>query len=145
MRHPYLLVVASYHSYSFGLSRAGEEEGGELMCHGSSMRKSLEACSLGFLDKNLYVYLGISLVFYSLWTFERVGGFNAVLDARAIVLILGIPIVMMMCLRYSMDIESSDSDGDPMEVVFGRGKVDAALLAYALAWCVDMFVGLYLF
>lgn len=116
---------------------------GELLRHGSSMRKSLESYTLGFLDKNLYVYLGIGLVFYSLWTFERIGGFNTALDVSSVALILGIPIVMMMCLRYSMDIESSDSDGDPMEVVFGRGKMDKALITYAILWCLDMLIALY--
>lgn len=47
---------------------------GELLRHGSGMRKSLESYSPGFLDKNLYMYLGVGLVFYSLWTFERGGG-----------------------------------------------------------------------
>lgn len=46
---------------------------GELLRHGSAMRKSLEAYSPSFLDKNLYMYLGVGLVFYSLWTFERIG------------------------------------------------------------------------
>lgn len=115
---------------------------GELLRHGSAMRKSLESYSLGFLDKNLYMYLGVGLVFYSLWTFERAGGFNAILGPDSIALVLGIPIVMMICLRYTMDIESSDSDGDPMEVIAGAGG-DKWLIACAAAWCIDMVVGLY--
>lgn len=116
---------------------------GELLRHGSSMRKSLERYSQSFLDKNLYMYLGIGLVFYSLWTFERIGGESGVgLDSSSLALVLGIPIVMIMCLRYSMDIESSDSDGDPIEIVSGSGG-DKWLAVCAIAWCVDMAIGLY--
>ncbi len=129
---------------TFSIFLALGKRRGELLRHGSAMRKSLEAYPPGFLDKNLYVYLGISLVFYSLWTFERIGGFDSALDMQAVMFILGIPIVMMVCFRYTMDIEASNSDGDPMEVVFGRGKMDKTLLAYGLVWCLDMLVGLYL-
>lgn len=117
---------------------------GELLRHGPSMRKSLEKYTQSFLDKNLYMYLGIGLVFYSLWTFERIGGGSGIyLDSSSLALVLGIPIVMIMCLRYSMDIESSGSDGDPMEVITGSGG-DRWLAVCVVAWCIDMAIGLYI-
>lgn len=70
------------------------------------------------------------------------GGFNETLGPDSIALVLGIPIVMMICLRYTMDIESSDSDGDPMEIIAGSNG-DKWLAVYVVAWCVDMAIGLY--
>lgn len=51
---------------------------------------------------------------------------------------------MLMGLRYSMDIESSGSDGDPMEVIAGSNG-DKWLAICVIAWCIDMALGLYAF
>lgn len=113
---------------------------GELKCNGSVSRKSLERYPTAFLSKNMYVYLGMGLVFYSLWTFERIGGFSVSLDISTFMLILGIPLTMLVCLRYSFDIESESCDGDPMEVVLS----DKWLIVLFLVWLALMIEGLYL-
>lgn len=114
---------------------------GELKRHGSASRKSLEAYTLPFLASNMYVYLGLGLAFYSLWTFERIGGFSVALSSSSALFVSGIPLVMLICLRYSLDVERPDEDGDPVEVILH----DKALLVLGALWVADMLIGVYAF
>ena len=78
--------------------------------------------------------LGLANAFYALWcmdarTMQSYGGIS---------LVLTVPIVLLITLRYSMDVEG-DSDGDPVEVLFH----DKGLLLLCTAYLVTMFVILY--
>lgn len=77
-----------------------------------SSRKSLELYNYGFLDKMMYVFASLSIVFYSLWcidpiTTQKISGER---------LIWTVPIVIILFMRYCYVIEG-DSDGDPTEVL----------------------------
>lgn len=87
-------------------------------------REVLKYYSKSFLDKNMYMCLSLAIVFYSLWTvdFEVMGRINKYL-------IWTVPMVIIICMRYSMIIES-DSDGDPIEVIFN----DKVLLLLSLLY-----------
>ncbi len=117
----YLTVVAA--SFYMGLGKRRNE----IKREDSDTRKVLKLYVSSFLDKNMYMYLGIAIVFYSLWcvdlnTIERIGSDK---------LIWTVPVVIAICLKYSLNIEG-DSDGDPIEVIF-RDKILMLLcLAYAL-------------
>lgn len=115
---------------------------GELERHGSDARKSLQGArgyNVSFLDKNMYVFLACGFVFYSLWTFERIGSFSASFNFSTLLFVLGIPLAMLICMRYSLDVESEDSDGDPVTTVFS----DRPLLALIVLWVVIMFLSVY--
>ena len=65
-----------------------------------------------FLDKNMYMCLGLTIVFYSLWcvdsiTIARYSNSNIVWT---------VPLVMLICMKYSLDVEGN-SDGDPVSVL----------------------------
>jgi len=84
----------------------------EIMKNGDSSRKVLKMYNKEFLDKNMYVFLALALVSYSLWCFdattlERVGNNY---------LIWSVPIIVLIFLKYSLDVESN-SFGDPIDVV----------------------------
>ncbi len=83
----------------------------EIIKNGKDARTVLKYYNSEFLDKNMYMCLSIAIIFYSLWATdvgaERSGG-N--------LLIWTIPIVMLLCMKYSMDVEGN-SDGDPVEVI----------------------------
>lgn len=111
---------------------------GELNHHGASSRKSLERYSIQFLDKNMYMFLGMGLVFYSLWTFSRID--SIMLDGSALLLVSSIPLAMFICLKYSFDIEVEANDGDPVEVVFG----DWSIILMILLWGISVGLGIYL-
>lgn len=78
----------------------------------TSRRFVLKYYSESFLDKNLYMCVALAVMFYSLWTVDemtvsRVGSDN---------LVWTVPLVILICLKYSMNVEG-DSDGDPVEVL----------------------------
>lgn len=91
----------------------------ELVKHGAgesenavSVRGVLKFYNEAFLDKNMYMLLGMGIVFYALWssaetTIEKIGS-NAT--------IWTVPIVIILAMRYSLDIEKDES-GDPIEVM----------------------------
>lgn len=90
---------------------------GELLGQKGNTRAVLKYYSQGFLDKNMYMCVALTVMFYSLWTVdaltvERVGSEN---------LIWTVPLVILICMKYSLDVEG-DSDGDPVEVLL-RDKV----------------------
>lgn len=81
----------------------------ELIKNGNNSRKVLLFYTKEFLDKNLYVFLSMTLVFFSLWALEQNNDY----------FIWIIPIIVLICLRYSFDIERDDSYGDPVDVILG--------------------------
>lgn len=75
-------------------------------------RKVLQFYNKGFLDKNMYMCLGLTVMFYSLWcidaeTVNRIGSDNVIWT---------IPLVLIICIKYSLNIES-ESNGDPIAVI----------------------------
>lgn len=99
----YLTVI----SISFYLA-LGKRRNEILKC-GTETRTVLSKYTLQFLDKNMYMFLGLSIIFYSLWCLNM---------NQNDYYLYTVPIVMLICMKYSMDIES-DSFGDPADVIIG--------------------------
>lgn len=115
---------------------------GEMKRYGIEARKSLQGVrgyTESFLDKNMYVFLACGFVFYSLWTFERIGSFSASFSLNTLLFVLGIPLAMLICMRYSLDLESEDCDGDPVDTVF----TDKPLLILIAFWFCIMLLSVY--
>ena len=101
----YLTII----SFSFYLAlgkRRNELESGE------STRKVLKYYNKDFLDKNMYMFLTLMIVFYSMWCVD-----NSNIIKFGNNLIFTVPILMLVAMKYSLDIEGN-SDGDPIEVLF---------------------------
>ena len=96
-------------------------------------RDVLKAYPIAFLDKSMYMCLTLAIVFYSLWTMTE----ETVL-AYGQYLIYTVPIVMLIIMKYSMDIEG-DSDGDPVEVLVH----DHFLMVLCLIYLLSMLAILY--
>jgi 4-hydroxybenzoate polyprenyltransferase len=92
-------------SFSFYLS-LGKRRNELNIQRNNDTRKVLYFYNNSFLDKNMYMFLALTNVFYALWSAESPEKF----------MIWTVPIFMIICLRYSLDIEG-DSDGDPVEVL----------------------------
>ena len=97
-------------------------------------RKSLRFYSESFLDKNMYMCLALAIAFYALWcmdsnTFSLYGGTSPIFT---------VPIVLLITMKYSMDVEG-ESDGDPVEVLLH----DRMLLALCLVYFAVIFAILY--
>ena len=117
----YLTVISM--SFYLGLGKRRNE----LKTEGSKTRKVLKYYNHGFLDKNMYMCLGLTIVFYSLWcvdsvTIERYSNSNIVWT---------VPLVMLICMKYSLNIEG-DSDGDPVSVLLTDKILIGMVLLYAI-------------
>ena len=98
-------------------------------------RRVLKRYPIGFLDKNMYMCLGLANGFYALWAIDE----RTATHYSSDYLIFTVPIVLLITLKYSLDIEG-DSDGDPVEVLLH----DRALLALCALYIAVMFLILYL-
>ncbi|MBR6613697.1 MAG: decaprenyl-phosphate phosphoribosyltransferase [Clostridia bacterium] len=101
---------------------------------GKDGREVLKYYNETFLTSNLYMCMALGIVFYSLWCVDV----NASALGR-INIIWTVPLVMIICMRYSLNIEG-DSLGDPVDVILG----DKLLIALAGIYSVVMFMALYL-
>lgn len=92
---------------------------------GGTTRKVLKFYNRSFLDKNMYMTLGLGIVFYSLWCVDS--GTVAMYSDK---IIFTIPLVVIICMKYSLTLEG-DSDGDPISVIFHDKWLMALALFYA--------------
>lgn len=125
----YLTVIAGAFYFALGKRR------NELKKNGSGKtRKVLKAYSEAFLDKNMYMCLGLMNMFYALWSMDA----DTIAHYNTEYLILTVPIVLLITMKYSMNIEG-ESDGDPVEVLVH----DKVLIILCLLFAILMFAILY--
>ena len=98
----------------------------------SDTRKVLKAYNKSFLNSMMYMCLALTVVFYSMWTVDSGQAVGS------IPLIWTVPIVLLICMKYSLVIES-DSDGDPVEVLIH----DKVLLVLCSIWAVIIIAAIY--
>ena len=101
----YLTVMAF--SFYMGLGKRR----GEIVNSEKNTRKVLRYYNKDFLDKNMYMTLGLGIVFYSLWCVNS--GTIAIYSNK---IAFTIPLVIIICMKYSLTVEG-DSDGDPISVI----------------------------
>lgn len=73
-------------------------------------REVLKYYDKNFLDKNMYMCLSLAIVFYSLWCLDigKELNFN---------IIYTIPIVIIISMKYSLNVEKEESTGEPIELI----------------------------
>lgn len=84
----------------------------ELLRAGGDTRRVLRYYSYEFLDKFMYMCLTLAVTFYALWSAD--GQITAKYGTDK--LIWTVPLVIIILMKYSADIESN-SYGDPVDVV----------------------------
>lgn len=87
-------------------------------------RKVLKYYTKNFLDKNMYMCLSLAIVFYSLWTTDG--------SSTNSLLILTVPLVIIICMKYSMNIENG-GDADPIEVIYNDKLLLLLIIIYGLS------------
>lgn len=105
----YLTILCGALFMGFGKRR------NEISQETNTTRKVNKFYNYKFLDKNLYLCLAMCLVFYSLWATDLIctgGSFNKLL------LLATIPLIYFIMMRYSLDIEHTSNNGDPIDVLF---------------------------
>ncbi len=95
----------------------------ELKKSDGSTRKVLRYYSYEFLDKFMYLCLTLAVTFYALWSADS----QVVAKYGTDKLIWTVPLVIVILMKYSADIESN-SYGDPVDVVMH----DKALMGLAV-------------
>ena len=104
----YLTVIAGGFYFALGKRRNEARK----VDYGKT-RKVLQAYPVDFLDKNMYMCLALVNVFYALWSMDE----KTVSLYHSEYLIFTVPIVLLITMRYSMDLEGN-SMGDPTDVLF---------------------------
>ena len=102
----------------------------ELIKNGSNSRKVLKSYNKDFLDKNMYMFLALTIVFYSLWA---VSAFSNEIFKYSIIL------VIVILLKYCMDVED-DNFVDPIEVI----THDKVLLILGIIYISFVFFSIYI-
>lgn len=89
-------------------------------------RDVLKYYNTNFLDKNMYMCLGLAIVFYSLWCMDICKQIN-----NRINVMYTIPIIIILSMKYSLNIEK-DGSGDPVEVILKDKTIIFLLLILAV-------------
>ena len=126
----YLTVIALSFYFALGKRRNELKQFGD-----GEIRKVLKAYPINFLDKNMGMCLTLANVFYALWSMNE----KTMLFYNSNYLIFTVPIVLLITLKYSLDVEGK-SDGDPVEVLLH----DKILIALCVIYLAVMFAILYL-
>lgn len=126
----YLTVISG--SFYVGLGKRRNE----ILKQGDKSREVLKHYNKEFLDKNMYVCVALCIVFYSLWCVDP----TTITKLSNNYLVWSVPIVMIILMKYSLDIEGN-SFGDPVDVVFS----DKVLLFMILLYSLLMFAIIYIF
>lgn len=108
-----LTVISAAFFLAFGKRR------NEFIKTSDKTRSVLKYYNKSFLDKFMYLSLGLTLVFYSIWVVEQNIKF----------LIFSIPFLFLIFLRYSLILEG-ESDGDPTEVLFKDKELMVLCILY---------------
>ncbi|MBQ7595220.1 MAG: decaprenyl-phosphate phosphoribosyltransferase [Clostridia bacterium] len=125
----YLVIISV--AFYLGLGKRRNEL---VKQNGNETRKVIKKYPFSFLDSNMYVYLALIFVFYSLWTVDE----KTIAVYHSNNLIWTVPVVMLIFLKYSLTIEGN-SDGDPVEVLVH----DKVLLGLSTPYLIMMFILLY--
>lgn len=98
----YLVVISGAFYLAFGKRR------NELKVVGNGGRDVLSGYTEQFLDKAMYTCMTMANVFFALWCIQFGKGHKY---------IILVPILMLICFKYSMNVEQDENDGDPMSVI----------------------------
>ena len=113
----YLTILAI--SFYMGMGKRRNE----IICNDNKSREVLKYYNNNFLNENMYMFLALTIVFYSLWTLEMSSRFKDI--------IYTIPLVIIIALKYSLSIEAKN-DGDPVEIILGDRILLTLLTIFAI-------------
>ena len=125
----YLMIIFGSYYLSFGKRR------GEIIKNGDKSRLVLSKYSKAFLDKNMYVAYGLSIVSYTLWCVDP----EVTLRIGHNYLFLTVLFLMTILQLYSLDIEK-DSFADPVDIILS----DKLLILTGIAYIIVMALLIYL-
>jgi len=115
----YLTVMSGAFFLGFGKRR------NEILKSKDDTRKVLKDYNKDFLDKNMYVSLTLTVVFYSMWSTDS----SVIEKINSNGLIWTVPLLLWILFQYSLIIEK-DSHGDPVDVFFKNKSILFSIVIY---------------
>lgn len=97
---------------------------GEIKTGSSHTRSVNKYYTKEFLDKNMFVCLTLSIVFYSLWAIEASASYKH--------LFWTLPLVILIMMLYSFNVEKPGAEGDPASVLFNDKILLGLVFVYVL-------------
>ena len=91
-----------------------------------AQRSVLKFYPVNFLDKFIYMCLGLANTFYALWCMDQ----GTISRYGSNKLMFTVPVVFLITMKYSLNIESKE-EGDPVEVLLHDKILMGLCLAYA--------------
>lgn len=118
----YLSIISA--AFFLGLGKRRNEM--KHMTKDIETRSVLQHYTESFLTNNMYVFLCLGIVFYSLWSMTTG-------------LLATVPILIMILMKYSLMIETT-ADGDPVDTMLSDKVFIALIVIFAiiLSWAVYM-------
>lgn len=113
-----ILSIAIY----FGIGKRRQE----LITLGCNGRKVLEQYSESFLTRNMQMFLCAAVIFYSLYSSEKVITY----DNFEVSMILTVPIILVICLRYDFLLDKNEGMGDPVEIILKDRVLKIMIVLY---------------
>ncbi len=108
----------------FSLYLALGKRRNEIRINGHETRRVNRHYNQEFLDKNMYVFLGLTTAFYSLWAIEPA--------QKHPLVFWSIPVFIVLVMSYSLAVESSNSDGDPVNVILSSKPLQGLAIFYGI-------------
>ena len=128
-KYLYLMIIFGAFFLAFGKRR------NEILKNGSKSRRSLNIYNKEFLDKNMYVMLGLAIVSYTLWCVDK----DTITRVGNDYLFWTIPLVMIILQLYSLNIEGN-SHGDPIEVILSDKKLIVMSIIYTIVMTILIYI-----
>ena len=123
----WMLLTVLTGSYYMALGKRRNE----LSDIGASARPVLGLYTRAFLDRSMYMFLTLTVVFYALWSVDD----QTVARYLHGYTVCSVPVVILWVLHYSLNIEKN-GQGDPVEVILHDRKLLGLGAAYiALMFC----------
>ncbi len=98
---------------------------GEIKTGSAHTRKVNQYYTREFLDKNMFVFLALTIVFYALWTVE--------VSASHHYIFWTLPLVIVIMIVYTFDVEKPGVEADPSSVLFSNKVLMSLVALYALS------------
>jgi 4-hydroxybenzoate polyprenyltransferase len=124
----YLVITLGSFYIGFGKRR------NEIIKQEKNTREVIKAYSYNFLDKNMYACQVLCIVFYAFWSIDG----PTVQRLRTSSFVFTVPLVFLILLRYSFDIERN-SDGDPVTVLLRDKALIALVFVYVAVSCIILY------
>lgn len=128
-KYLYLMIIFGASFLGFGKRR------NEIIKNGVQSRSVLEKYNKNFLDKNMYVSLGLTITAYLLWCTSTTNISNPGYPY----LFWTVPILLIIVQLYSLDIER-DSHGDPVDVITSDKLLLSLILLYAIIMVIIIYI-----